>query len=79
MEKLISIGIVLTIVIILTLAFSPIIHLGINADIASSNHYGDVLDAEALGVLAIAVELHGLFAIIGEVVGAIARIYKTYT
>jgi hypothetical protein len=78
MEELIYAIILLFLAIILTFAFSPIIHSEINADIASSDHYGFTLDAGVLGALAVILDLHGLLAIMGEIVGTMALIYKTY-
>lgn len=78
MEELISAIIILFVAIILTFAFSPIIHSEINADIASSNHLGFTLDAEVLSALSVIVDLHGILIIIGEITGAIALVSKTY-
>ena len=78
MEELIYVIITLFVAIILTFAFSPIIQSEINADITSSNHYGFTLDAEVLSALSLIVDLHGLLAILGEIVGTIALVYKTY-
>lgn len=78
MDELIYAIILLFLTIILTFIFSPSIHSEINADIASSDHYGFTLSAGVLDALAVIVDLHGLLAIIGEIVGTIALIYKTY-
>jgi hypothetical protein len=77
MDELIYIVFGLFLVIILTFAFSPIIHSEINTDIASSNQYGFTLEAEVLSALAVVVDLHGLLAIMGEIIGTFTLIFKT--
>ena len=77
MEELIYAIIGLFLVITLTFAFSPIIHSEINADIASSNRAGFTLDAEVLSALSVIVDLHGLLAIIIEVIAIFKLVYKS--
>ncbi len=78
MEGLVYGVIALFLIITLTFAFSPIIQSEINADIASSNHYGFTIDAEVLSALSVIVDLHGLVAIIVEIFGTIGLLYKSY-
>lgn len=70
--------IILFLVMILTFAFSPIIHSEINADITISNHFGFTLDAEVLSALLVIVDLHGLLVILGEIFGTAGLLYKSH-
>jgi hypothetical protein len=74
MVKLIYAIVVLLLVIALTLVFSQIINSRIDADIASSNHYGFTLDAKVLEALVVIVELHGLLLVIVEIITTITLV-----
>ena len=68
--------IILFLVIMLTLVSSPILHSSINNAIVQSNHYGFTIDAEVLGFFLLIVDLHGLLAIIIEIIVTFSLIYK---